>query len=125
MTVFSSPHSPPIALVHTGESDHEQIQREAAVPMAALTQLLEKAEISLQGRIILFRNDCTGALIALEKGSFASQFLQRQALLLACFCLDHGLLPLFLHTPGIQLIMEGIDNLSRAGVESLTQDRYT
>jgi hypothetical protein len=63
---------------------------------------------------LLIRNDCSGALTAMRKGSSRSPILQAMALEGAKLCAAQGARsPLGLHAPGKELILEGIDGLSR------------
>ena len=72
MSISSLPYGNPLILVGAGGACLEQVQLEAAVPMAALRQLQDTGTIDLQGnlKVILFQNDSSPALSALEKGSF-------------------------------------------------------
>ena len=107
-----------VADVFLFKTDHlvEQVHREALTGLESACSALAKAKslgIGLEGRHLLLRNDCSGALSALEKGSFSSPFLQDLSLRLYQAVEDYGVIPLFLHAPGSVLVQEGIDSLSR------------
>ena len=51
--------------VETEGSALEQVEREEEVPLSALG-LLEPGAVDLRGKLLLLRNDCLGALTALE-----------------------------------------------------------
>ena len=63
--------------------------------------------------LVLLRNDCSGALHALEKGSTRSPQLQAASVVTHEICLRESLLFYGLHVSGEQLIAEGVDDGSR------------
>ena len=89
--------------------------------LAGLVEALQAASqhFALGLFTILIRNDCTGALAALRKGSFRSPALQDVALKFSSLCvqLDISPPPSFLHAPGELLKAEGVDGLSRADAQ--------
>ena len=95
-----------------------QVYRETLAGFLA-TQAASKL-YALADYTVLIRNDCTGAISALRKGSFRSPALQNVALLHNRLFMDLGASPpLYLHAPGEVLKAEGVDDLSR----SVAQDR--
>jgi hypothetical protein len=90
-----------------------QVRRETL----AGTLALEAAalEIDLSDAVVVLRNDAVGALTALRKGSFASTFLQKCAMRTCRLQRRIGCNALYLHAPGLTLVEEGVDDLSRAG----------
>jgi hypothetical protein len=90
-----------------------QVLREALGGVLAFDA--ETREIDLTKAWIVMSNDAVGALSALRKGCASSTFLQQCAMRLARLQREvrcHERHALFLHTPGDQLIEEGIDTLS-------------
>jgi hypothetical protein len=71
-------------------------------------------ELDLSDTWVIMRNDCVTALSALRKGCSSSTFLQQCAMRFALLQRDTRCHALFLHAPGIQLVEEGIDDLSRS-----------
>ena len=94
----------------------EQVQREGEAGVLALETLIHQGRLG-QGDHVILRNDCSGALTALAKGSFQSAVLQDQAMRLQALCSEHFINPLFLHAPGNVLIEEGVDAASRVLAE--------
>jgi hypothetical protein len=99
-------------IVGTLAEDLEQVQREGEAGAQALASAVQSNLLSA-GDFVLLRNDCTGALTALSKGSFKSPVLQAQALRVQELCSDMCINPLFLHAPGRVMIEEGVDAASR------------
>ena len=90
-----------------------QVRRETLGGVLALEAAA--LEIDLTDAIVILRNDSTGALSALRKGSFTSTFLQ-QCALRSCHLQRRVLChTLHLHAPGRVLVDEGVDDHSRAG----------
>ena len=56
---------------------------------------------------------------ALRKGSFQSPIMQAAAVQLNDLCADLGVDPVLLHSPGTQLIAEGVDGDSRSTASEL------
>ncbi len=76
---------------------------------------------SLTDHTVLIRSDCVGAITALRKGSYRSPVLQNIVLLHNCMFMDVGAtLPLYLHVPGVVIMMEaeGVDDLSRSAARA-------
>jgi hypothetical protein len=95
-----------------------QVRREALAGVLAF----EAADrlIDLSDATVILRNDAVGALAAFRKGSFSSTFLQQCSMRLA-----HAMSPrraslLCLHAPGLVLIDEGVDDLSRDATIDVT-----
>jgi hypothetical protein len=74
--------------------------------------------VDLSDSVIIFRNDCVGALTALELGCTTSAILQDAAMRVARCCARHNATCLFLHVPGSTLVAEGVDAASRSGAQS-------
>ena len=94
-----------------------QVYREALAGYLALLAASQHFELGRYS--VLLRNDCTGALSTLRKGSFRSPALQDVALKFAELCvrLDVSPPPSFLYAPGEVLKAEGVDGLSRAAAQ--------
>ena len=92
------------------------MHREAAgAPMA---MRLLKRLFSMRGRTVLMRNDCDPVIHALRKGSPSPQ-LQAASELVCKEGVEMKTRLFFLHVPGTQLILEGVDGGSREGAERL------
>ena len=88
-----------------------QVRREALgvhLAFKAASQLID-----LRGMVVLHRNDCTGALTAMRKGSFASRPMQDISVRFTRRCARLRTENYFLHASGKQLVAEGIDAASR------------
>ena len=94
-----------------GTPTSAQPHREAFGGVFALQAVAAAEDIS--GATIIFRNDAEAALAAHRKGSFQSAEMQEAALLMNQLCADQDVDPLWLHSPGLQLIKEGVDGESR------------
>jgi hypothetical protein len=68
----------------------------------------------LSDAVVVLRNDAVGALTALQKGSFASTFLQQCAMHACHLQRRIGCNTLYLHAPGRTLMDEGVDDYSRS-----------
>jgi len=109
LRVFSGTYPP-------GTGSAAQVHNEGhagALALAAVEQMVD-----LSDSVIIFRNDCAGALAALEFGSTTSPVLQEYAMRISRCCASHNATCLFLHVHGTSLIAEGIDEASRAGAEA-------
>lgn len=93
------------------ESEDAQVHREAKGGVRAL-QAASRL-VDLRGSVGIFRNDAVGALAAFRKGCTSSVALQDSATHFSLLCADLGLEPLFLHAPGSDLVLEGVDHASR------------
>ena len=95
-----------------GEFPEAQVYRETLAGLLATEAASQR--FALADFTVLLRGDCFGALTALRKGSFRSPAMQDAALAFnELFMRARALPPLFLHTPGRQLVLEGTDGLSR------------
>jgi hypothetical protein len=88
-----------------------QIRREALGGVLAFEAAAR--ELDLADAWVVMRNDAVGALAALRKGCSASTFLQQGSMSLAMHLHKARCHPLFLHAPGNELILQGVDSLSR------------
>lgn len=95
-----------------------QVHREALGGPWALEAASRVRDLS--GAVVIFRNDSTGALAALRKGSPTSSVLQASASRLAVLCAKLDIEPLFLHAPGRELVDEGVDDASRRLAASIS-----
>jgi hypothetical protein len=112
----TSPEDQGLVMVGTFSPDEqqwlsEQVWREARAGVLAFRAATQS--VSLQGWTVIMRNDATGALAALRKGSTRSSVLQRSAIEFTALVRDLSVEPLFLHAAGTTLVQEGIDGLSR------------
>lgn len=90
-----------------------QVYREALAGFLT-TQAANKL-YSLADHTVLIRSDCSGAISALQKGSFCSPVLQHIALLHNRLVMDIGAAPpLYMHISREVMKAEGIDDLSHA-----------
>ena len=105
-------------LIGTFETvDDAQVRREA---MGGLLMLQAAALLTdCHGAVILHRNDAVGALAALRKGSFRSPELQSIAMRFNTLAESLQSEHYFLHSPGVDLIADGIDDASRDGALQL------
>ena len=119
--IQTGPLDPGRLVVGTVPDGLAQVQREGYAGVQMLREAVTMTDGQgvgiCSGALVLFRNDCVGALAALRKGSFDSDVLQQHAWHLSALCLEHHIEPLFLHVPGLVLIKEGIDDLSRSVAE--------
>ena len=96
-----------------GEFPAAQVYRETLAGFLATHAASQ--HFALADFTVLIRGDCWGALSALRKGSFRSPAMQDTAIAFnELFMRVRASPPLFLHTPGTQLVQEGTDGLSRA-----------
>ena len=95
----------------------KQVHRETKGRLLAFRAAIQSQD--LRGWTIVMRNDATGALATLRKGSSASSELQRTAMEFSVLARDAGVDTVFLHAPGADLIREEIDAASRDGAISL------
>ena len=93
-----------------------QAHREAWGGVSSMETFVEREHE--QGAIVLFINDCALALAGLRKGS-NKPFVQRGSEIIHETCIECGFFPMFLHVSGQALIEIGIDDGSRAKVQSL------
>jgi hypothetical protein len=68
---------------------------------------------------VVLRNDCTGALVNLQKGCLECESIQDQANLCTLLAWDLSCELPFLHAPGSQLVAERRDGPSRVGVSAV------
>jgi hypothetical protein len=88
-----------------------QVHREALGGVLAFEAAVR--ELDLVDAWVVMRNDAVGALAALRKDCSSSTFLQQCPIRLAMLLHNARCHPLFLHAPGDELILEGVDSLSR------------
>ena len=98
-----------------GTDSSVQVHNEAAAGLNAI--LAVELLVDLSDSIIILRNDCSGALTALEKGSTTSPILQEYAMAMARVCARLNATCLFMHVPGTTLVAEGTDAASRGGAD--------
>jgi hypothetical protein len=95
-----------------------QVRRETLAGVLAF----EAADrlIDLSDATVILRNDAVGALAAFRKGRFSSTFLQQCSMRLARAMAPRRASLLCLHAPGLVLIDEGVDDLSRDATIDVT-----
>ena len=69
--------------------------------------------VHLGGAMVIMRNDAEAALAALRKGSTQSPEMQAAALELNRMCANLDTDTVFLHSPGLEMIADGVDARSR------------
>jgi hypothetical protein len=95
-----------------GDNPTAQVYREALAGLLAAQAAGQ--HFALSEFVVLVRGDCSGALASFRKGSFRSPALQDIALLFnEVFLRAKATPPLLLHVPGRDLVLEGVDGLSR------------
>jgi hypothetical protein len=94
------------------EDMQHQVRRETLGGILAFEAA--SREFDLSDAWVIMRNDCVTALSALRKGCSSSTFLQQCAMRFAHLQRAVRCHTLFLHAPGLQLVAEGVDDLSRA-----------
>ena len=94
------------------ETPAVQVYRETLAGLLAVRAVSQ--EFALGQYVVVVRGDCRGALSAFRKGSYRSPLMQDVALSFnQLFMRTAGKPPLLLHAPGVTLIAEGVDALSR------------
>jgi hypothetical protein len=78
----------------------------------------------MQGKHIIFRNDCQSSLFGLQKG-YKSLMIQYASVQIAKTCIVEGSFPDFLHVSGKRLIEEGLDDGSRTHAKQFAHARQT
>ena len=107
-----------VSAVSTFERDlKDQVHREGWAGDVAAATAMEMVPNGLY--VLLLRNDCSGALAALLKGSSRSPQLQAASVSVNKRCLARGWALRGLHVSGERLIEEGIDDGSRTKAREL------